>query len=612
MDWRAMSRSRSRISMDWRPTSRSRSRVADTHMTFDQPPIFQSQTADNQYPFPSSAANPLEPSKPDNAYGRGLTKPPNSISVPGTSLLSSGRPSPPFASLSSSNPLSSVFEDPTDHRPGSFDVSSDSRYVHSMHFNPLTSFDNSNFAPSSLPAAGLHGLVRTPNSNGMPPPELRRFPRRVRKTSFDHTVSREGIMQDVGGRHQVNGKPLPPTESLVGTKRPAENVHFDSLLRADPSNVDGGVMAPSSTSGAEQLDGNSSTFPSSSFNFSYPAYEGIFDLPTPGVASSVPNADFPLSLRTSESGSGSSTNTGNVGSGSASGSRNNASGAGQGYMSRASGPISGSLYHQQSATTGPLGHHEGLSAVAAAASAAVAEGYAQLNAANFADEAGLDYRQLMGLGLLYPLDGSPYTHVDPTQIVNFAANVTQDGLSPASDGWVNGLGTSATASPESYNASNASTPPSAESPGATGVASSSTPQVQGSRRGTDQARKYMSLQQGAQEVQRRKSISVSNNAAHSPGGASVDGRSSTGTPESSGTAGANTGQKEESGGGSGSATGRNQGKNGEDGDQPPTLCTNCQTTNTPLWRRDPEGQPLCECRFVIPIDRLSFTIFFYR
>nr|WRH23632.1 GATA type zinc finger protein asd-4 [Naematelia aurantialba] len=31
------------------------------------------------------------------------------------------------------------------------------------------------------------------------------------------------------------------------------------------------------------------------------------------------------------------------------------------------------------------------------------------------------------------------------------------------------------------------------------------------------------------------------------------------------------------------------GPNGES----PTICTNCQTTNTPLWRRDPEGQPLC-------------------
>lgn len=48
----------------------------------------------------------------------------------------------------------------------------------------------------------------------------------------------------------------------------------------------------------------------------------------------------------------------------------------------------------------------------------------------------------------------------------------------------------------------------------------------------------------------------------------------------------------DSGGGSGQT-----GKGGEDGDQPPTVCTNCQTTNTPLWRRDPEGQPLCTYTF---------------
>lgn len=31
----------------------------------------------------------------------------------------------------------------------------------------------------------------------------------------------------------------------------------------------------------------------------------------------------------------------------------------------------------------------------------------------------------------------------------------------------------------------------------------------------------------------------------------------------------------------------------EGGENSATVCTNCQTTNTPLWRRDPEGQPLC-------------------
>ncbi|KAE8348534.1 nitrogen regulatory protein area [Aspergillus coremiiformis] len=34
-------------------------------------------------------------------------------------------------------------------------------------------------------------------------------------------------------------------------------------------------------------------------------------------------------------------------------------------------------------------------------------------------------------------------------------------------------------------------------------------------------------------------------------------------------------------------------KNGEQGANGPTTCTNCFTQTTPLWRRNPEGQPLC-------------------
>ncbi|QRW24084.1 GATA type zinc finger [Rhizoctonia solani] len=36
----------------------------------------------------------------------------------------------------------------------------------------------------------------------------------------------------------------------------------------------------------------------------------------------------------------------------------------------------------------------------------------------------------------------------------------------------------------------------------------------------------------------------------------------------------------------------NVGGNADD-DGTPTVCTNCQTTTTPLWRRDPDGNPLC-------------------
>ncbi|KAF7782530.1 transcriptional regulator family: GATA type zinc finger [Agaricus bisporus var. burnettii] len=570
MDWRAISRSRSRISMDWRPTSRSRSRVADAAMSFEQYGFLPPPAHENQFTFPTLSSAPLEHSRPDHAYGRWLSKPAYNVASPGTSLLSSGKPSPPFAS---NNPLSSVLEDPADRNSGSFNFPTDSRYHHMMQLHPPTSFDDS-FAPASLPATGLHGFSKMPSR--VSSPELRGFPRHVRKTSFDHTVSREGILQNLGGRHQVNGKPIPPLQSLLGTKRPAENVHFDSLLRSDPSNVNDNT-AQSTSANARTIgrSENNNPFPTSSFNFSFPAYDGIFDLPSSETSAS---ADFSHSLRTSGAGGGSGAT--NAGSGNADGSR--VEFPGQGFPTR--GFVRGNQSHN---------HHEGLSAAAAAASAAMAEGYAQLSAANMVDDSGLDYRQLAGLGLVYPLDISPFTHVDPTQIVDFTVNVNPGGLSPGSDGWTNGIGPSPTASPGSYNTSNAPTPPPADSPGGTGVGTSgNTSQSQPSRRGTDQTRKYMSLQQGAQEVQRAKSTSNNINIANSSGGANPDGRSSTATPETNGvgTTSSSASQLEEGGSGSGA---QRSGKSGEDGDPLPTLCTNCQTTNTPLWRRDPEGQPLC-------------------
>lgn len=47
---------------------------------------------------------------------------------------------------------------------------------------------------------------------------------------------------------------------------------------------------------------------------------------------------------------------------------------------------------------------------------------------------------------------------------------------------------------------------------------------------------------------------------------------------------------------------------GEDGTEVPTVCTNCQTTNTPLWRRDPEGQPLCNACGLFYVSRTVFSL----
>ena len=586
-----MSRSRSRISMDWRPTSRSRSRVADAPMIFEQP---HSQSLENQFPFPMSTSGLFEGLKEGNVHSRGLVRSSTSIPIPSTSSLSSGRPSPILGGLASgSNPLPSVLEDPADHLSEAFGFPTDNRYSHSIHLSNLSSFDDS-FVPSSLPAFGLYGFPKASDLDvgATPSQEMRSFPRHVRKTSFDHTVSQEMIMQNIGGRHQVNGKPLPPTESSLGTKRPADNVHFDSLLRTDPSNLDNSMMRLISSAGVADRPTNISPFPSSQFNFAYPVYEGTCDLASKNV-SSVVSTDFPLPLRTLDSvvdRSGSGKDSSSAASG----------GIGQTYLTRAT--MNGGMLTQLTEQ-----HETGLSAAAAAASAVLAEEYTQLNVENLV-ESGLDYHHLMDLGgLAYPPDSSPFTHVDPTHIINFTSSINSGALSPASD-WANRLGRSTAASPESYNASNASTPPSVESLGASGNgATSNPPRTQGSRRTIDQTRKYMSLQQGAQHVQRRKSIPTSTNVTNSPDSVSTDGGSPAATPETSANASnMSTSQKEENSGASQAGNARS-GKNKEDGEQLPTICSNCQTTNTPLWRRDPGGQPLCKLfllRFPSPADLL--------
>ncbi|KAJ7045503.1 hypothetical protein C8F04DRAFT_1025242 [Mycena alexandri] len=488
MDWRAMSRSRSRT-MDWAPASRSRSRPADA-LAQDQMPY----ALDGRFAFPTFS----DTRRP---------KPSTSIPIPGSSLAARTPPYPP-----SRSELSSVHEDGSEGDPAA-------RYMHPSHYNhAISNYNSPTFAPSSLPSFGLHGQARIPSTSG-PSPDQRGFPRHVRKTSFDHTVSKDGIFAAIGGRHQVNGKPLSP-DSLLGTKRRAEAPHDESMLRADPSNVDGAVR-PAVHEDPPPFDHGSSSFPSTSFNFSYPSYDGLFDLP------------------------------------------------GGGEYSASGSPHRFQQQPARSYSSSSSGHNEGgLSAAAAAASAAMAEGYAQLSAANLAggDESALDYRQLMGL--VYPdaaratmQQQNQYTHVDPTQILA-ADGAYPSFASPSSDGWGNGVNSSNNASPEPYNASNASTPPSA-----------STEVAPGPSARTSTGRKYIPLKQGAQEAHKRKQ---SLPGAAGGSGSSPTLRSSTSTPDL-------TERKQAVS----SAPGA-----GEDGEVP-TLCTNCQTTNTPLWRRDPEGQPLC-------------------
>ncbi|EPQ57047.1 hypothetical protein GLOTRDRAFT_120407 [Gloeophyllum trabeum ATCC 11539] len=566
MDWRAMSRSRSRVPMDWTPTNRSRSRQPQARRAFDLNGLAQQQEYDPRFSLPaidsSSAPGQSASIREQRALEGQLRFPssgesPPSTSGPGTSpnIPIPGRRSPPHASLPTqlnypgpffphSNPQSGAPPFPDHNAP---------RFPHPGHHQSLSAFTSPTIQPASLPAFGLHGLRLPPG--GASVSESRTFPRRIRKTSFDHTVAKEGIFSGIPGRHQLNGRPQ-EVDSLAGMKRRADAPHVESMLRCDPANVDGTVR-PDAALEHERLDRNS-PFPSSAFNFSFP-YDGYFDSAGPGPH--LPHPDFSTAMPPPSEGRSDGPFS-------------------QHHSARSS--VSGAPY----SPTGESPHlnSDGLSAAAVAASAAMAEGYAQLSAANIAavEDSGMDYQQIMSL--MYPnLDNpatgigqhNPYTHVDPTQIlpVDVEAGVFQSfHPSPSSDGWGNGVNSSSNASPEPYNTSSASSPRGLEPPaGTNGV------RIPGRKLATKRVSQDSHSSRAAQvaaAAQRKKSLPNLVSA-----GGMGENRSTSSTPER---------------GSNGEGSGGQAGKAGnDDGDQAPTVCTNCQTTNTPLWRRDPEGQPLC-------------------
>ena len=548
MDWRAMSRSRSRVPMDWRPSSRSRSR----------PPPAAGIQFDGVLSHPERLAFPsLEhpsDSKPSHMHGSlrpsadGKLDLSSSGSTPHSRSnipIPNGRHSP-ASSTTHHNPFSlPVVPEDASHHPHAGALHSGphgTRYSHPIpadhHSADLHSYAGH---PSSLPSLGLYDLARAAVSDATPL-ERRSFPRHVRKTSFDHTVSKDGILAGVLGRHQVNGRPQPDT--LIGTKRRADAPHAESMLRADPPSVQASPIVESPDTvhrfslshhhpilSSNHISGGS--FPSGPFNFTYPGYD-FFDLQ---AAHSLPH-DYPPVLAAPD------------------GPRHAPS-----YQGHPNAGLSTASYSPH--TSPPLAPTEGLSA---AASAVVAESYPRLNANNLA---GVEdpYSNLMGMMYANGVDTAslshqPFTHVDPTQILpvehgeNGFASIHP---SPSSDGWGNGFISSTAASPEPRDASNGSSPPSAE-----GQSVSAHP---GARKIVSTKRIQDAV---ARSVVARKKVST---VSDLPPTSQL--RSSTSTPDLLSAA-------------------SHGGIKGEDGETAPTVCTNCQTTNTPLWRRDPEGQPLCK------------------
>ena len=231
-------------------------------------------------------------------------------------------------------------------------------------------------------------------------------------------------------------------------------------------------------------------------------------------------------------------------------------------------------------------------------------------------EEGIPLQSL--LGLVYPsYDPSAgfaqqqYTHIDPTQLlVDREIGQGQSyHASPSSDGY-GGILSSSTASPEPYVASNSSTPPSTESSASAGSTTKTVTsrKISTSKRLSQESSAAAARGSGGggvnaltqQNVNARKtSVSAGRGSGSAAGAGSVVASGSGGNVpiRQAGSKSQDLGAVSDMAGGTAQNVGGGNvgspGGGGEDSEQVPTVCTNCQTTNTPLWRRDPEGQPLC-------------------
>lgn len=224
MDWRNVSRSRSRMGMDmeWRPGSRSRSRPpapGTSANPWDHASEAHSHSLLLQDSDGGFTMNGLDSNGFNGAIDIKNSRSPIPIRRPGPSgLQQQQQQSQPSTSSSYLDNLPSFQLPPAETR---------GRANTTSNMPPPTSLGNYGFHPASVPVSGLYGApmmvgdgAAMPFGSGVHPlgfePQQRHaYPKHVRKTSFDHTVSRVGIMSDIGGRHQVNGRPVPPESSLV-------------------------------------------------------------------------------------------------------------------------------------------------------------------------------------------------------------------------------------------------------------------------------------------------------------------------------------------------------------------------------------------------------------
>jgi len=218
MDWREMSRSRSRMSVDdWRAGSRSRSRPPFARASMGgvvndyvvQQTVLGSDAWGLGTITDDDTAEKYDKFQTDDKMDKFLKLGSEHSTSPGINIP--GRDSSTVPSHYGFPGMRGY--DGTPQGPSTAGPS------HAPHFNfPHSALSTPAFHPSSLPAHGFYGPPPIPPAQSFGTNPQFQFPRRVRKTSFDHTVVRDGVGRGSAGRHQVNGRPLPPGSTLVSPK----------------------------------------------------------------------------------------------------------------------------------------------------------------------------------------------------------------------------------------------------------------------------------------------------------------------------------------------------------------------------------------------------------
>ena len=556
MDWRAASRSRSRVSvMDWRPQSRSRSRStfnrvrnpydhgseAHSHSLLGRedvvepnPMFYESQMYNDFQSWPLGGAS--LPNLPHTGFD---------ITTGDFKQEQGGKKFANESTSASSGPIGV---------PRSFDLNQAVRAAaaYDAFATSASSADgqplhlSGNNPPSVLTASHQGSPRNKDNSAGLPGisgpglygqteenyhPKYGYLPRRVRKTSFDHTVEK-------GSSGSSPGFIPPPMTAKQARKRPAEA--SPQILAKAP------VPVPEDDVGANFLDFPTADstnlppgeFPSTAFTFSFPhSYDTFFDMAaatTNTPANTNDMLDFGAQLSASSPGD----------------MVNFANAFGDGGLSSMT---SFAALHQAPVETLAPGLLQG---------GGIDGGAQSFDGGDLHQgDPSVTFQQMMQQYLNTNATVNPFTHVNPAQVLGNMGQTSERAIS-----------VSVTESPHAESSPHGPTKQMPRSVGGKSVPNKDDARAPGP------VRSNSSPHLAGLGVHSMTASDPSSNQMKKGGPSNVT---------KSGKGGSKTGPNTPSSDndhGAGSVI---------TGGESPIMCTNCQTTNTPLWRRDPDGQPLC-------------------